>query len=525
MTTEPGPWWRSAVIYQIYPRSFRDTSGNGVGDLQGIIDGLDHIATLGVDAIWLSPVFTSPMVDHGYDVADYCDIDPSFGTLDDFDELVARAHDRNLRVILDWVPNHSSDAHPWFVESRSSRDNPKRDWYHWRDGTPDRLPNNWTRAFPPDEPAWTWDARTDAWYLNLFSPEQPDLNWANPEVRLAMADTLRFWLDRGVDGFRIDVVHGLGKDPALADVPEEVAGLPAVALIDTELTHDYVREIRSVIDEYDDRVAIGEVFLLESARIAKYYGTGDDELHLAFNFPAMFGPWEAEAWRRNLDGAEEHFTSKGFQTTWVLSNHDNPRHRTRFGGDEAVARAAAVLLLGLPGTPFLYAGEELGLEDAEVPPEAIVDPSGGRRDGCRAPIPWTIGPGHGWASPGTWLPFPPEADEHSVEAQSADPSSTLALYRRLLTLRSASDALRLGGHEIVHDHDGVLAWRRSVGGTDDTNGADDVLVAVNFTSEPVVFEGFADWNSLVSSHPDRAVAQVVGGHMMPDEALWAAPPR
>ena len=195
MTTEPGPWWRSAVIYQIYPRSFRDTSGNGVGDLRGIIDGLDHIATLGVDAIWLSPVFTSPMVDHGYDVADYCDIDPSFGTLDDFDELVARAHDRNLRVILDWVPNHSSDAHPWFVESRSSRDNPKRDWYHWRDGTPDRLPNNWTRAFPPDEPAWTWDARTDAWYLNLFSPEQPDLNWANPEVRLAMADTLRFWLD------------------------------------------------------------------------------------------------------------------------------------------------------------------------------------------------------------------------------------------------------------------------------------------------------------------------------------------
>ncbi|WP_020378868.1 alpha-amylase family glycosyl hydrolase [Candidatus Microthrix parvicella] len=549
--TEPAPWWRSAVVYQIYPRSFRDTSGNGVGDLRGIIDGLGHLETLGVDAIWLSPVFPSPMVDHGYDVSDYCDIDPLFGTLADFDELVEAVHQRSLRIILDWVPNHTSDAHPWFIESRSSRDNPKRNWYHWRNDNPGELPNNWTRAFPAGEPAWAWDPGSEAWYLNQFSPEQPDLNWSNPEVRSAMADSLRFWLDRGVDGFRMDVIHLIGKDPALPDVPAELAALPAVVLVDEPAAHEYLREIRAVLDGYHgDRVAIGEVYLLDSAQIATYYGSngppGSDtapELHLAFNFPAMFGPWDAEAWRTNLAGADQHFASKGLQTTWVLSNHDNPRHRTRFGGDEAVARAAAVLLLGLPGTPFLYAGEELGLEDADVPSEAIVDPSGGRRDGCRAPIPWTAEAGHGWASARTWLPFPPGSNVHSVAAQGDDPRSMLALYRHLLAVRSASDALRLGHHEVVQADDQVLAWVRPVadGGQQDRaqqhgaqqHGAQqhgstqvgDVLVAVNFTAGPAGLDDRAGWTVLASSNPSRAIGGTISDQLMENEALWAAPPR
>ena len=292
-------------------------------------------------------------------------------------------------------------------------------------------------------------------------------------------------------------------------------------------------------------MAIGEVYLLDSAQIATYYGSnghpGSDtapELHLAFNFPAMFGPWDAEAWRTNLAGADQHFASKGLQTTWVLSNHDNPRHRTRFGGDEAVARAAAVLLLGLPGTPFLYAGEELGLEDADVPSEAIVDPSGGRRDGCRAPIPWTAEAGHGWASARTWLPFPPGSNVHSVAAQGDDPRSMLALYRHLLAVRSASDALRLGHHEVVQADDQVLAWVRPVadGGQQDRaqqHGAQqhgstqvgDVLVAVNFTAGPAGLDDRAGWTVLASSNPSRAIGGTIGDQLMENEALWAAPPR
>ncbi|MEZ5381537.1 MAG: alpha-amylase family glycosyl hydrolase [Microthrixaceae bacterium] len=519
------PWWSSAVVYQVYPRSFRDTTGTGVGDLRGIIDGLDHLAWLGVDALWLSPIYPSPMADHGYDVADYCDIDPTFGTLEDFDELLAEAHGRNLRVLLDWVPNHTSEAHPWFVESRASRENPKRSWYHWCDGTPDTPPNNWTRAFPAGQPAWSWDPGTEAWYLNLFSPEQPDLNWANPEVRAAMADTLRFWLDRGVDGFRMDVIHCLGKPEGLPDFPEEVAAIPAVVGIDTEATHAYLRELRDLLEGYDgDRVAIGEVYLLETAQIVRYYGSGD-ELHLAFNFPPMFGGWSATQWRRHLDAAQEHFLDHDRWPAWVLSNHDNPRHRTRYGGDEAVARAAAVLLLGLPGTPFLYAGEELGLEDALVPPERIVDPSGGRRDGCRAPIPWTTGPGHGWASADTWLPFPPEANERSVAAQRAAPDSMLALYRALLKVRAAQPALRVGRCRIVHDEAGVLAWRRTARpgeGPPTGQQRDDVLVVVNFTPEPAPFGAGVGWTAAVSSHPDRA-NRPLGEGLLANEALWAVP--
>jgi alpha-glucosidase len=267
------PWWKTAVTYQIYPRSFCDTSGNGIGDLDGVVAHLDHLVWLGIDAIWLSPVFRSPMVDHGYDVADYCDIDPLFGDLASMDRLIAEAHGRDIRVILDWVPNHSSDQHPWFLESRSSRDNPKRDWYIWRDGDPDSPPNNWQAEFPAG-PAWRWDDHTGAWYLHMFTPEQPDLNWANPEVRAAMHDTLRFWLDRGVDGFRMDVVHAIGKPDGLPDRPSG----PGTVLtefdgtrFETGIVHDHLRGIRAVLDEYDgDRMSIGEVYILDPHKVATF---------------------------------------------------------------------------------------------------------------------------------------------------------------------------------------------------------------------------------------------------------------
>ncbi|HEX8803676.1 MAG TPA: alpha-amylase family glycosyl hydrolase, partial [Acidimicrobiales bacterium] len=321
------PWWQTAVFYQIYPRSFATSGQRGVGDLTGIEHHLDHIAWLGVDALWLSPFYPSPMADFGYDVADFCDVDPTFGDLAAFDRLLAACHDRGLRLLVDLVPNHTSDRHPWFLAARSSRDDPRRDWYVWRDGTPDRPPNNWRASFRPDAPAWTWDEATGQWYLHLFLPEQPDLNWANPEVEAAMHDVVRFWLDRGVDGFRVDVVHGIGKAPGLPDDPPEVEGLPHSTLNDVAPTHGLIRGLRRVVDAYPgDRLLLGEVYLLSTRRVATYYGEGD-ELHLAFNFPPLYTPWDAARWRRAVDETVTHIGGRGAWPTWVLSNHDNPRHR------------------------------------------------------------------------------------------------------------------------------------------------------------------------------------------------------
>jgi alpha-glucosidase len=470
------PWWKSAVVYQVYPRSFARHPGRGApgqGNLKGITSRLEYLSWLGVDAVWLSPFYPSPMADFGYDVSDYCDVDPSFGDLGDFDELVDQAHRRGIRVLVDWVPNHTSDAHPWFRESRSSRSSPKRDWYVWRDGSPEAPPNNWRATFV-DGPAWTWDPPTGQWYLHLFLPRQPDLNWANPEVVSAMESVLRFWLDRGVDGFRVDAVHCLGKDPALPDAPPEWAELPWSAQNDHESTHAHLRRLRRLVDSYPgERVLVGEVFLLSTAKVARYYGSGD-ELHLAFNFPPLFAPWEEPAWRRRLRRVVEELDPLGAWPTWVLSNHDNPRHRSRYGSERR-ARAAAVLLLSLRGTPFLYQGEELGLEDAHVPPERRRDPGG--RDGCRAPIPWERGPGHGWGDDPPWLPFPPEAAARCVEAQADDPGSMLHLYRRLLAARAGSPALSLGSFEELDSPPGTLAYQRSAPG-------DVRRVVVNFSERP-----------------------------------------
>ncbi|HEX2053159.1 MAG TPA: alpha-amylase family glycosyl hydrolase [Actinomycetota bacterium] len=471
---DAGPWWREAVVYQIYPRSFADGNGDGVGDLEGIRSRLGYLSWLGVDALWLSPFYPSPMKDFGYDVADYCNVDPVFGDLEAFDRMVEEAHSLGIRILVDLVPNHTSDQHPWFVESRSSRDSPKRHWYIWRDGTPDKPPNNWRSAFT-GESAWTWDEATSQWYLHLFLPEQPDLNWAEPEVEEAMHGVMRFWLDRGVDGFRIDVVHAIGKDPALPDSPPELILQPRASVHDDPATHPLLRRIRALADSYDHKpVLVGEVHLLDTAKIGEYYGQ-DDELHLAFNFPALYAPWDAEAWKEQLRRADEIFGPVNAWPTWVLSNHDDPRHRSRYGGSEAAARAAAVLLLTLRGTPFMYQGEELGLENAVIPPDRKVDP--GNRDGCRAPIPWDRSPNHGWG-PDPWLPWPPEPETRNVEAEKADDSSILHLYRRLLQLRRSSPALRLGDMKLLDSAPGTLAYERAL--------ADErFVVVVNFSNESV----------------------------------------
>ncbi len=503
------PWWQSAVVYQIYPRSFLDSDGDEIGDLAGITSKLDYIAALGVDAIWLSPIYRSPMADFGYDVSDHTDVDPVFGDLAAFDVLLAEAHRRGLRVLLDWVPNHTSWQHPWFLESRSARESPKRDWYVWRDGRNGGPPNNWVSAF--GGPAWTHDVETGQWYLHLFLPQQPDLNWANPEVVEAMQGVLRFWLDRGVDGFRADVVHLIGKDEALPDQAEEIAHLDIVGSHEHPRTHELLRGIRRLLDEYDgDRVIVGEVPILSAARLVPYYGHGD-ELHMVFNFILMHLPWAAEAFAATVGEAEELLSPSNAWPCWVLSNHDQPRHRTRYGASEARARAAAVVLLTLRGTPVLYAGEELGLLDAEVPPARQLDPGG--RDGSRAPLPWDSTPAHGWpASP--WLPWPPEPGLRNVETQEADPDSILFLYRRLLRLRRHSAALQLGSWHRLESPQGTLAYKRRF--------REDVRrVAANFTDravEHVIAD--ASWSVEASTHARSESGW--DGRLAPSEALILA---
>ncbi len=470
------PWWKTAVFYQIYPRSFADSNGDGVGDLAGIADHLDHLVELGVDAVWLSPFYQSPMRDFGYDISDHCAVDPVFGTLDDFDRVVDGLHQRGLRLIVDFVPNHVSSDHPWFVESRSSRDNPKRDWFIWADPAPGGgPPTNWTASFTEGGSAWSFDEATGQYWLHLFLPEQPDLNWANPAVEEAEHDVLRFWLDRGVDGFRIDVINAIGKDPHPRDVPESMVGIPHVVLTHHDTAMPLIRRIRRTVDAAGDAMIIGEVVTGDLEVQASYQGDGDG-VCCSVNFTSVWAPWERDAWRLLIAGTEQAYPEGGARwPSYVLSNHDNPRHRTRYGDSEANARAAAVLLLTLRGTPFLYAGEELGLSDADIPEDRVVDPGG--RDGCRAPIPWTGEPDHGWG-PHPWLPFPPDVEIRNVEAQRTGIDSMFRLYRDLLAARHESPALQAGSLELLDEHPAVLSYRRALG--------DDVrVVHVNFGDDAV----------------------------------------
>ncbi|MFQ5478182.1 MAG: alpha-amylase family glycosyl hydrolase [Candidatus Binatia bacterium] len=506
------PWWKEAVFYQIYPRSFAGTTGSGVGDLAGVLSRLDYLCRLGIDAIWLSPFYPSPMHDFGYDVADYCDVDPIFGSMKDAEELIEAVHDRGMRIIIDWVPGHTSLLHPWFVEARSSRTSPRRDWYIWRDPSDDGgCPNNWIAAFG-NVPAWTFDEGSGQYYLHSFLAEQPDLNWSNPEVREAMHGVLRFWLDRGVDGFRADVVHNIGKDSALADVGDARKNLPRFLLNEEAATHGYLREVRSLLDGYPgERMMVGEVVLFSIDQMSSYYGQ-EDELHLVFNFRSLYTPWEAREWGDCIADTTRSLAKLGAWPAWAMSNHDLPRQRTRFGS-EACARAAALMLLTLRGTPFLYMGEELGLEDAEVPQDRRLDPGG--RDGCRAPIPWNGGPLAGWPTD-PWLPFPPDADKRNAAEQSPDQTSMLSHYRALLRARRGSVALRRGSMRRIDAPGGVLAYQRMA-------AADSRTILINFSGDSIDCEVIPEGCIEVASDGARETGARFDGRLGPYEALLLRP--
>jgi alpha-glucosidase len=483
-------WWRDGIVYQIYPRSYMDANGDGVGDLEGIRQRLDHLAWLGVDAIWLSPIFPSPMADFGYDVSDYCDVDPVFGDLASFDALLADAHAHGIRMILDWVPAHTSVEHPWFRESRASRTSPKRDWYFWRDPGPDGAPpNNWLSVFGGS--AWEPDATTGQLYLHSHLVEQPDLNWRNPEVVAAMHDVLRFWLDRGVDGFRIDVIHRILKDADLRDNPliqgREGHRYGAQEHLYDENdpdVHEALRGIRKVLDAYDERMSVGEVYILDPDTVARYYGNGD-ELHLAFNFRLTHSPWDATVFRREV----EHFDALVPAGCWpdlVLSSHDAPRHASRYDDPawgEARARVAALLLLTVRGTPFLYYGEEIGMRNVPIPPEAMLDPLARTlhpnvaRDPERCPMQWEPEPGAGFSTGKPWLPIAADAASRNVATQRAERDSLLWLYRDAIALRRESVSLRRGSFTAIEAPEGVFAFER-------VHDGERAVVALNFSCAP-----------------------------------------
>jgi alpha-glucosidase len=468
-------WWQRGVIYQIYPRSFFDKNGDGIGDLPGITAKLDYLRGLGIDALWISPFYPSPMADFGYDVADYCGVDPIFGDLADFDELVREAHARGLRVILDYIPNHTSDRHPWFLESRSGRSSPKRDWYIWRDPAPGGgPPNNWQSAFGGS--AWAFDEASGQYYLHIFLTEQPDLNWRNPEVEAAMHDALRFWLKRGVDGFRVDAVQNVIKDELFRDNPPNPDYKPGedpfdkyarVYSGDRPEVHEVIRRMRQVLDEEPGRVLIGEVYNTLDKVIA-YYGEGCQGCHFPYNFQLIKLPWEA----RGIEAAIHRYEAilpPGAWPNWVLGNHDRHRIATRAG--RAQARVAAMLLLTLRGTPTLYYGDEIGMEDVPIPPHMEQDPWGKRvpgmglgRDPERTPMQWDASHAAGFTTGDPWLPVAADYQETNEERQREDPGSILSLYRRLIELRRSEPALHGGSLRLLPGVEDVLAYERERGG-------------------------------------------------------------
>ncbi|MFY9579635.1 MAG: alpha-amylase family glycosyl hydrolase [Gaiellaceae bacterium] len=473
------PWWQKAVLYQVYVRSFADSNGDGVGDLRGAIDKLDYLAWLGVDALWLSPVTVSPDKDWGYDVSDYRDVQPVFGTMDDLDELIAGAHERDMRIVLDLVPNHTSDRHPWFQDARSSRDARHRDWYVWADPLPDGSPpNNWRASFDKRS-AWELTPETGQMYLHSFLREQVDLDWWNGEVRDAMDDVMRFWLDRGISGFRLDVAHAIVKDRDLRDIPDDY---DKDVLVDIDETFAVLRRWRALVDAYErQRLLLGETWVMDLERLAQFYGNGTDQLHLAFNFPYTFAPLEASALRDVVERSHAAFPRDAWPV-WMLSNHDIPRFSTRTcGGDERKIRCALLALLTQRGTAVLYQGDEIGLEQADVPPDRIRDIDD--RDGCRTPMPWTSD--GGWSDP--WLPLGDTT--RNVEDERADPNSTLNFVRELIALRRSNADFQSGSYESLDAPDGVWAYRR--GGS---------TVALNLSDEPRAYgrTTLAPWTGAIS---------------------------
>jgi alpha-glucosidase len=519
MMTEIIPWWQTAVIYQIYPRSFRDTTGNGIGDIPGIIEKVPYLADiLGVDAIWISPFYPSPMKDFGYDVSDYRGIHPLFGTMEDFDHLLAELHSRSVKLIIDLVPNHSSDQHPWFKASRSSRKNPKRDWYVWKDPKPDGSPpNNWLSVFGGS--AWELDLETGQYYLHSFLKEQPDLNWRNPEVKQAMFDIIRFWLEKGVDGFRIDVAHFIMKDPEFRDNPVKDTNSPSIHrslgeydnqqhLYDKghQDNHVIFRELRALLDQYNQRVAIGEIHIFDWLEWAAYYGKDLDELHLPFNFSLLGVKWDAKQVQRAVDQLESVLAS-GAWPTYVLGNHDEARLASRIGSENT--HLAAMLLLTLRGTPTIYNGEEIGMTNGQIPQEHELDPAGLRqpgwdqgRDICRTPMQWSAEPLAGFSPPGTeetWLPVAKNYAQLNVQNQLSDPNSLLELYRTLLKLRKQQPALQLGTYQPILDQvPDVYSYLREYNDTK-------FMICLNFSSEQRIIRSnlMQDASILLSTQMDR----------------------
>jgi alpha-glucosidase len=483
-------WWRSGVLYQIYPRSFADSDGDGHGDLQGIIEHLDHLAWLGVDGIWMNPITPSPNADWGYDVSDYTAVEPELGDMASLGRLVAEAGERDIRVLLDLVPNHTSDRHPWFVDARSDRASVHRDWYVWADAKPDGSPpNNWLSVF--GGPAWTWDETTEQYYLHNFLAEQPDLNWWNEAVRDAFDDILRFWFDRGIAGFRIDVAHGIVKDRSLRDNPPatedddprvRALGQRSMFNLNRPEVHDVLRRWRAIADGYDPQpVLIGETWVPDLTALMRFYGSGTDELHLALNVPFVFA--ELGAATREVVAATEALLPTSAWPTWCASNHDAGRFPTRWcGGDQRKVRAALLVLLTLRGTPILYFGDEIGMPEVDVPYDGLLDPVGLRgwpeepgRDRARTPMPWTGESTGGFTRPGVdpWLPIDTPAS-CNVADQREDPRSVLHLCRDLIALRRRNDDLRSGTYAALDAHEGVWAWRRG----------DHTVVAVNASGQP-----------------------------------------
>jgi alpha-glucosidase len=517
------PWWRNAVFYQVYPRSFADSDGDGVGDLGGLREKLGYLELLGIDALWLSPVMRSPMADGGYDVSDPRDIDPLFGGIDMMDALINEAHARQIRVTMDLVPNHTSVEHSWFVEALAAKPGtPERSRYLFRDGRGDdgaQPPNNWPSIF--GGPAWTRITEADGspgqWYMHLFAPEQPDLNWDNPEVLDDLDRTLRFWLDRGIDGFRIDVAHGMAKPVDLADI--DLSKNKLLQLDDSDprfnnpAVHEIHRNIRKIMDQYPESVAIGEVWVDDNKRFGEY--VRPDELHLAFNFRLAQTLFDAEAIRDAIENSIEAVEDVGGTPTWTLSNHDVPREVTRFGdGPQGVARARAMALveLALPGVTFIYNGSELGLPNVDdLPEEVLQDPTWERsgheergRDGCRVPLPWEGDkPPFGFGPADTsWLPIPAAWSEITVEKQLEDVDSVLSLYRRALELRATRPEFSGTGIDWYGSPPGCLAFRRHGG----------LICALNATNAPIPMP---PGEILLSSVP------IDGGRRLPpDAAAW-----
>ncbi len=515
-------WWKHGVIYQIYPRSFLDTDGNGIGDLPGITEKLDYLSDLGIDGIWLSPINESPMYDFSYDISDYRKIDPIFGSDKDMKTLIREAHRRGIRIIMDLVFNHSSHLHPWFIDSRSSKTNPKRDWYIWHPGQSGKRPNNWLAAFGGN--AWEWDEKTGEFYFHSFLPEQPDLNWRNEELRKAVYNEFKFWLDRGIDGFRLDVVNYYIKDDQFRSNPWYIGPKPRpydwqrhIYDRDRPEMHPLLREMRQFVDQWDERMLVGEVYtqIGEPELAASYLGTGSEELHTAFDFTLIYKKWDARIFNRCIENWYSHVPQGGWPSN-VLSNHDQSRTVSRIKSDSVTfkrARVAAALLLTLKGTPFVYYGEEIGMKDGRIKKSELMDPVGKRywpfhpgRDPSRTPMQWSDHLNAGFTLGKPWLPVNDDYLQVNVSRQLRDSDSLLNFYRNLISLRKEKRALQMGEWiPVIRGDRDIIAYYRIV-------EEEKILVILNFKgkSRKIKFDGSESWRVIFSSHkrPDTVLPEL-----------------